>query len=340
VVIDVKLQFKFSLAVALGGKIAPFSYSTKSVETYIPSATQDCFAILTPLPEILTSPFAVYDGANIVYCGKNSVIWLAYQPAPSAENTVLSCYRLASATGVWTQSTALSTFDHPSLYPVFSFGGKIWVVDDKNPEFFDTTSFNNDWRPWDTTKNPSISTSFTNGGGCAVVANDYAYWFAGKVVRQMYFIGMPTNDGLRVWETYADLTDTASSYCVVLPTNSSRIMLEVKLGTTTTYMTTIFDINLKTFTPVQSTTDLTGAPLLEICKSSDPVPLYAFPSGFYGTGVAKIYTPSGATIWPDVTAANSIGSITAGRNYPAVTLVPRTFTGLAALLPASCTAGC
>jgi hypothetical protein len=330
--------FYFSSAVVLGGKIPPYKYSTNIVETYIPSATQNCFATLTPVPEILTSPFAFYIGGNLFYCGKNSVAWLAFQPAPSAENTVLSCYSLASATGVWTKSTAFSTFDHPSLYPIFWFNNHVWVVDDKNPEVSD--GFNNNWLPWDLVKNPSISTNFTNGGGCAVVANDYLYWFAGKNVRRMYFKGMPTDDGLRIWEYYADLTDTASSYCSVLPTNRNQIMLEVRLGTTTTYMTTIFDIYLKTFTSVQSTTDLTGAPLMEICKASDPVPLYAFPSGFYGSGVAKIYTPAGTAIWPDVTAANSIGSITAGRNYPAVTLVPRTFTGLAALLPASCTTGC
>jgi hypothetical protein len=331
----------FSLAVALGGNIPPYKYSTKIVETYIPSATQNCFATLTPVPEFLTSPFAVYDGANIVYCGRNGISWLAFQQAQSAANTVLNCYHLGSAIGTWNQSTAFSAFDHPSLYPVFSYGGKIWVVDDQNPEFFDTKNFNKNWQPWDTTKNPSISSSFTKGGGCAVVANDYLYWFAGKNVRRMYFNGMPTNDGLRVWEYYADLTDTASTYCAVLPTNRNQIILEVRQTDTTTYMTTIFDIYLKTFTPVQSTTDLTGAPLLEICKASETVPsLYAFPSGYYGTGVAKTYSPNGTAIWPDVTAANSIGSITAGRNYPAVTLVPISFPGLNALLPISCNKGC
>jgi hypothetical protein len=245
---------------------------------------------------------------------------------------------LASATGVWTKFTGFSLFDHPSQFPIFYFNKGAWVVDDRNPEFIDSVTGN--WKPWDTTKNPSISANFTKGGGCAVIANDYLYWFAGINVRRIYFKGMPTNDGQRVWEYYADLTDTASSYCAVLPTNRNQIMLEVRLGTSTTYTTTIFDIYLKKFTPVQSTTDLFGAPLLEICKAFDPVPLYAFPSGFYGTGVAKIYSPTGTTIWPDVTAANSIGSITSGRNYPAVTLVPRTFTGLAALLPASCTTGC
>jgi hypothetical protein len=66
-------------------------------------------------------------------------------------------------------------------------------------------------------------------------------------------------------------------------------MLEVGLGATDTYTTTIFDIYLKTFTTVQSSTDqLIGAPFLEICKANDPVPLYAFPTGFYGSGVAKV----------------------------------------------------
>jgi hypothetical protein len=118
-------------------------------------------------------------------------------------------------------------------------------------------------------------------------------------------------------------------------------MLEVGLGDTATYTTTIFDIYLKTFTTVQSSTDqLIGAPFLEICKANDPVPLYAFPTGFYGSGVAKVYTANGTDKWPDVTAANSIGSITAGRSYPAVTLVPRTFAGLDVLLSPSCTKGC
>jgi hypothetical protein len=205
----------FSSAVALGGKIPPYKYSTKIVETYIPSATQNCFATLTPVPEILTSPFAVYDGANIVYCGRNGVAWLAFQPAPTAENTVLSCYGLATATGVWKKFAGFSNFDHPSLFPIFYFGGRIWVVDDRNPE----VSGLDNWQPWDTTKNPAISANFTNGSGCAVVANDYLYWFAGKVVCRMYFKGIPTNDGQRVWEYYADLTDIASSYCTVLPTN-------------------------------------------------------------------------------------------------------------------------
>jgi hypothetical protein len=55
---------------------------------------------------------------------------------------------------------------------------------------------------------------------------------------------------------------------------------------------------------------------------------------------AKVYTPNGTEKWPDVTAENSIGSITAGRSYPAVTLVPRTFAGLDVLLSPSCTKGC
>jgi hypothetical protein len=225
---------------------------------------------------------------------------------------------------------------------MFAFNNRIWVVDDLNPEVYDTTAvhINANWLPWDTTKNPSISTNFNNGGGCAVVAGDFVYWFGGKVVRRMYFRGMPINDGTRVWEYVADLTDIPSSYCVVLPTNRNQIMLEVKQTDTTNYMATIFDIYLNTFTPVLSSTDLTGAPLMEICRSVNPVSLFAFPGGFYGSGVAKTYTPAGTAVWPDVTAANSIGSITAGRTYPAVALVPRGFTGLAGILPPNCATGC
>ena len=115
-----------------------------------------------------------------------------YPPAPTAATTVLTCYRLPSATGVWAKSTSLSTFDHPNNYPVFAFNNRIWVVDDTNPEVYDATAANfnaANWQLWDTTanKNPSISSNYTNGGGCAVVAGDYVYWFGGKNVRRMYF---------------------------------------------------------------------------------------------------------------------------------------------------------
>ena len=308
------------------------------VETYIPSAGQVCSSTITAVPEILLSPIAFYYRAGtpaLVYCGRNNVYWLAFQ-ATTIENSVLSCFKLTTATGAWTKSTAPSKFDHPTNFPIFSYNNRIWVVDDQNPEVYDVA--NDAWQLWDSAKNPSISADFTRGGGCAVVASDYVYWFAGKVVRRMSLKGMPSTDGLRVWEKVADLTDTATSNCVVLPTNRNQIMVEVRQFNANSYGTTIFDIYSNTFTPVLSPTDLTGAPLTEICRSANPVPLYAFPGGFYGSGVAKVYTPAGPAVWPDLTTAASAGSISVGRSFPAVTLLPKAFSGLT--VPDSCTAGC
>jgi hypothetical protein len=102
-------------------------------------------------------------------------------------------------------------------------------------------------------------------------------------------------------------------------------MLEVRPNDANTYTTTIFDIFSNTFTPVLSPTDLTGAPLTEICHSANPVPLYAFQGGFYGSGVAKVYTPAGTAVWPDLTTAASARTIAVRQSFPAVTLIPRAF---------------
>jgi hypothetical protein len=96
------IHFFIFSAVALGGKIAPYKYSTLISETYIPSPTQNCFATTFPaVPEILSGPFAYFDSVSsaLFYCGKNSNYWLAFQAGPSAANSVLTCYRLTTAAG-------------------------------------------------------------------------------------------------------------------------------------------------------------------------------------------------------------------------------------------------
>ena len=226
------------------------SYPTGLAEIYNPD-TATCQLPLSTIPgDGLRRPIVFNDANNVYACGLMS--------------NFINCFKLGAT---WTNVLTSTNFHFINDIIAFKFGKQIFFIDDKNPEVI-----------LDITKNPFTTdfataalnvpksfTNLTNGGGCTLVSGDYVYVFGGVSSKSIRRIFLKAPVASWKWEYLADLpSKTPDCSAASDPANRNLIFV-----TTSTGGILIYDIWQNTLTPASTPVNLSGASLVELCRSGN-----------------------------------------------------------------------
>ena len=213
---------------------------------------ETCQLPLSPIPgDGIRRPIVFNDENNIYACGLIS--------------NFINCFKLESAT--WTNVLTSTNFHFKNDIIAFRFENQIFFIDDKNPEvILDITKspFTSDFATA-ALNVPKIFTNLTNGGGCTLVLGDYVYVFGGVSSKQIRRIFLKAPVASWKWEYLIDLpAKTPDCSAASNPANRNLIFV-----TTSTGGILVYDIWQNTLTPASTSVNLSGAILVELCRSGN-----------------------------------------------------------------------